>query len=238
MRTTENLSLRLDPEVVRLSRRTAEECRQTLREFFEAALRRHVAAVTSPEEQANLLSTVEEAFLKRMDKRLHEVLERVAALSAKEASDQAHTLQIVKRLLFMQVGDQKKTHTAIDQAWKEAVERVRSRGRPYPPEAVKELEDRLAAAEKLAAERAEQLQEAASEAQHAWKEVNKARAESRNGGGEVDRLKKRIQELERLLDRETWVSAQLEDQFWHQTKRKTAAELRQEHFKRQLEVDD
>ncbi len=55
MRTTENLSLRLDPEVIRLARRAAQECRQTLREFFEQALRRHVAAVTKPEEQANLI---------------------------------------------------------------------------------------------------------------------------------------------------------------------------------------
>lgn len=236
MRTTENLSLRLDPEVIRLARRAAQGCRQTLREFFEQALRRHVAAVTKPEEQANLISTVEEALLRQMDKRLNDVLERIAALSAKEALDQAHTLQILKRVLYLQVGDQKKTHIGIDQAWKEAVERVRSRGRPSPPEAVRELDDRLAAAEKKVADQAAELKETRSEAERLREEGSRMRLKLRECEGTVHPLKGRIEDLERLLEREEWVSRQLEAKGGLNFKRKTAAELREEYRRRQPEV--
>lgn len=236
MRTTENLSLRLDPEVIRLARRAAQECRQTLREFFEQALRRHVAAVTKPEEQANLISTVEEAFLRQMDKRLNDVLELIAALSAKEALDQAHTLQILKRVFYLQVGDQKKTHIGIDQAWKEAVERVRSRGRPSPPEAVRELDAKLTAAEKQVAEQATQLREARSEAERLREEGNRLRLELREHEDTVQTLRRRIVDLEQLLRQEEWVSRQLEAQGGLNFRRKTAAELREEYQRKRPEV--
>jgi Mg2+ and Co2+ transporter CorA len=237
VRTTENLSLRLDPEVVRLARRTAEERRQTLREFFEDALRRQVTAVTSPEERANLLTTVEDAFLQRLDKRLHDVLERVAALSAKEATDQAHTLQILKRVLFLQIDDQKKTHIVIDQAWKEAVERVRSRGRPFPPEAVKELEDKLAASERLVVEQAEQLEQARLQTERVNQELKRVRSQTGDQDDTVRRLRERVSELERLLKREAWVCEQLQAGPGF-GRRKTANELRQEYIRQQWEEDD
>lgn len=226
MRNTENLSLRLDPVVVRLARRTAEEYRQTLREFFEEAIRRHVAAVTTPEERVNLLSTVEESLLRRLDERIQDALERIAALSAKEAIDQAQTLQIVKRVLGMQINDNGKWKAAVNRAWEEAVERTRKRGRPFPPEAVEQLRDKIAKWERWAAEQTEALKE------------NKAALEAARA--ETDRLKQEIQRKERealllkgqqeaqdfALQRELWVSDQLEKQGMNPLGRKTAAELR------------
>lgn len=153
MRNTENLSLRLDPEVVRLARRSAEERRQSLREFFEEAVRRQVTAVTHPEERDNLLSTLELGLLNRIDQRLRDVLERVAALSAKEAIDQAHAVQMLKRVLMLQIDDKAKWKVAVDRAWDEATERVRKRGRMIPSEAVDELQAKAEELEKALAEK-------------------------------------------------------------------------------------
>lgn len=226
MRTTENLSLRLDPEVVRLAGRTAEEFRQTLREFFEEAIRRHVAAVTTPEERVNLLSTVEEALLRRMDDRIRDALERIVALSAKEAIDQAQTLQIVKRVLGIQINDNGKRKAAVNRAWEEAVERTRKRGRPFPLEAVEQLEDKIAQWERWAGEQTEALKEAEAALRVATVENNRLKREIHDKEREVLFLKGQQEGQDFALQRELWVSEQLEKQGMNPLGRKTAAELR------------
>jgi hypothetical protein len=229
LRTTENLSLRLDPQVIHLARRTAEEKRQNLREFFEEAVRKYVATLTEPEDRSNLLSSVEEAFLARLQHRLDEVIERFAALSAKEAIDQAHTLQIIKRVLFMQVGDTGKSRTVINTAWDEAVARVQKRGRPVPPEVVDQLQEKVSLAEQRASE-------AESSLGKVTEDLKKARAE-------ISRLNQVIQEKERSLhlmtgererldfeiQRELWVSDRLEKQGMSPLGRRTAADLRAQY---------
>lgn len=226
MRNTENLSLRLDPEVIQLARRSAEETEQTLREFFEGAVRRHVAALTGPEERTNLLSSVEEALLHRIDQRLKDVVERIAALSAKEAIDQAHALQIIKRVLYMQTGDQAKARTAINTAWDEATERVRGRGRPLAAEVAENLEAKLAEREKSVAELKEALQQtkAALQSAQAQNKDLKEQAQKLEEGSRT--VHGRAQSMEFELGRERWVSEQLERQGLNPIGRKTAAELR------------
>ncbi len=157
-------------------------------------------------------------------------------MSAKEALDQAHTLQILKRVLYLQVGDQKKTHIGIDQAWKEAVERVRSRGRPSPPEAVGELAAKLTAAAKQVADQAAQLREARSEAERFCEEANRLRLKLREHEDTVQTLRERVEDLERRLQREEWVSRQLEAQGGLNFRRKTAAEFRDEYQRKTPEV--
>lgn len=242
MRNTENLSLRLDPEVVRLARRTAEEFKQTLREFFEDAIRRHAAALTTPEEKQNLLMTLEQSLLRRIDERLHDAIERIAALSAKEATDQAQALQLMKRCLFFLVNDQKAWNMEVNRAWDEAVERVRKRGRPLPPEVVDELMAKITQWERWATDQTEAVKKtkAALEA---------AQEENINLKRQIQELKQQVQNKERdvaflsgqhaaqdyALQREMWVSDQLEKQ--GMIGRKSAAEFRRIYTERNRETE-
>lgn len=232
MRNTENLSLRLDPEVVRLARRTAQERRQTLRELFEEAIRRHVAAVTTPEERVNLLSAVEEILLRRLDERLRDALERIVALQAKEAIDQAQTLQIVKRVLGMQVQDNAKWKAAVNRAWEEAVERTRKRGRPFPPEAVEELEEKIAQWQRWAGEQEEALKRTQAALEAATAENNRLKEQIQRGEREAFHLRGQHEAQDFALQRELWVSEQLEKQGLNPLGRKTAAKLRRIYTER------
>lgn len=229
MRTTENLSLRLDPDLVRLARRSATERELTLREFFEEAIRRHVAALTKPEEQQNLLSAVEQRFLRLMDQRICDMLERVAGLSVKEAIDQAFTVQIVKRLLYMQVGDQNRSKVALDKAWDEAVERVNKRGRPSPPEVVEQLQAKLAQWEQWAKEQKASLSKAQAEKQQAAGEIAKLTREKQELERQLLRLQAQHEQIQAELHREFWVSERLDRQGMNPIGRKSASELRKEY---------
>jgi uncharacterized protein (DUF1778 family) len=232
VRTTENLSLRLDPEVVRLARRSAELTRQTLREFFEEAIRRYVASVTEPEESRNLLSTMEQALLNRVDQRLKDVVERIAALSAKEALDQAHALQIMKRVLLMQINDNGKTKAAINTAWNEAVERVRSRGRPYPPEVVEGLQAKIAQWEQWATEQTDTLKQTKAALEAAQAEVSKLKKEIEQKERDAAYFLGQNEAQDFAVQREMWVSDQLEKQGMNPLGRKTAADLRRIYTER------
>lgn len=248
MRTTQNLSLRLDPEVDRLARRTAESLKMTLREFYEAAVRYYVTACTTPEERTNLLSSVEAAFLNRLDGRIKDMLERVAALSAKEAMDQAHTLQMMKRVLFGQVKDRNEYKKIAESAWAEAVAKVQKRGRPVPPDVLVELQSKLD-------EREERLEAKDGEVRQAWDEAKQALEAKRSANQEIITLKNALarvsrelqslegalqwqqrerKELELELRRERWVSERLEKQGMNPIGRKTAAELRAQFDQEQV----
>ena len=225
MRTTENLSLRLDPEVIRLARRTAAERRATLREFLEEALRRHVAAVTVPEERANLLSAVEEAFLRRLDERLRDVLERITVLSAKEAIDQAFTVQLLKRVLMAQIGDAKYKDSE-ERAREEAVARVQKRGRPTAPEVAETLRNKIKEWETFAAgqkARADKLQAEQTTTTSQLAEVQRQLADR---DAQAVRLRDQVRDLEGQLGLERWVIERLDKQGLNPIGRRTAAELR------------
>lgn len=188
--------------------------------------------MTTPEERTNLLSTVEEGLLRRMDERIRDALERIVALSAKEAIDQAHTLQLVKRVLGIQINDNAKWKAAVNCSWEEAVERTRKRGRPSPPEAVEELMDKIAHWERWALEQTEAMKETKAALEAARTDNNRLSQEIPGKEREAQKLRGRCDAQDYTLQRELWVSEQLEKQGMNLLGRKTAKELRRVYTER------
>lgn len=148
MSVTEPFFVRIDSEVARLARATAEHQKVPLREVTERALKLFIAEVTDPERRANALHAMEEALLGRMDRRLGQHYERVAGLYAREAFDIAQTLDLVKQLLWYQTRGDKETYGKfLDQSRKEAYRVLNMRAElPLPgsnaDEAVKKVQER------------------------------------------------------------------------------------------------
>jgi hypothetical protein len=126
-RNTETLFLRVDPKVARMVRRACEEGEITLGLFAETVFRQHLAESTTEEDRKNLLSNVEEALVVRLDRRLAGHLERVAGLYAREAFDHAEALFLVKVLLSLEVRDREMIQRYLENARKDATEKLRTR---------------------------------------------------------------------------------------------------------------
>ncbi len=128
LRTTEGFFVRIDAEVARLARATAQERQMPLRELVERALREYISGTTEPERRAAALHAMEQALLGRLDRRLGQHLERVAGLYAREAFDVAQTLDLVKRILAYAVrGDKQVLGRYIAESRAEATRTLKQR---------------------------------------------------------------------------------------------------------------
>lgn len=127
MGVTEGFFVRIDSEVARLARATAEERKMPLRELAERALRAFIGEVQEPERRAAALHPMEEALLGRLDRRLAQHLERVAGLYAREAYDVAMTLDLTKKTMAWVVNDREKIIRYIDDAKTKAARTLKER---------------------------------------------------------------------------------------------------------------
>lgn len=127
MSVTEGFFARIDAQVARLARATAEERKMPLRELVEKALRMYINELTEPERRAAALHAMEEALLGRLDRRLGQHLERVSGLYAREAFDLAQTLDLVKRILWHTVRDREMMTTYLNESRTEATKTLQQR---------------------------------------------------------------------------------------------------------------
>lgn len=147
MSVTEPFFVRIDSEVARLARATAEDQQMPLREVTERALKAFIAEVTEPGRRAAALHAMEDALLGRMDRRLGQHYERVAGLYARQAFDTAQALDLVKRVLWHTVRDNRMFEQFLEESRKEANRILKQRAEvPLPgteaEQAVKKAEDR------------------------------------------------------------------------------------------------
>lgn len=215
MSVTEPFFVRIDGEVARLVRATAEHQKVPLREVTERALKMFIAEVTEPERRAAALHGMEEALLGRMDRRLGQHYERVAGLYAREAYDVAQALELVKRVLWHSIrGDKELYGKHVDETRKEATRILKQRAEiPLPGSNAEE-------AVKKAQEKAFKLQEQIDHLNQTVKrleqsneaQVNRARTAEEEAADLEKSLLKESARAERIEARFTWAIQQFEMQ--------------------------
>lgn len=190
MSATEPYFVRIDSEVARLARATAENQKIPLREVTERALKAFIAEVTEPGRRAAALHAMEEALLGRMDRRLGQHYERVAGLYARQAFDTAQALDLVKRVLWYSVRDNHMMEKFLDESRKEANRILKQRAEvPLPGSGAEE-------AVKKAQDAAFKLQE---EIDHLKKEMKKLEQANDTLGNRARRAEDRAADLEKVL---------------------------------------
>jgi len=173
---TEGFFVRIDTEVARLARATAEERKIPLRDLTERALRAYVSEVQEPERRASALHAMEEALLGRLERRLAQHFERVAGLYAREAFDLAVNLDLTKRTMAWVVKDREKITRYLEDARATATRTLRERAA-------------------LPVDAQEAVQEA-REIARSWK----AKAEAAQG--ELDAARTRVEQLADQVEQE------------------------------------
>jgi len=194
---TEGVFVRIDSEVARLARATAEERQMPLRELVERALRGFISEQYEPERRAAALHAMEEALLGRLDRRLAQHLERIAGLYAREAFDLAVNLDLTKRTLAWVVKDRETILGYLEEAKATATRTLRERA-VLPAEAQEAVQK--------AREEAKGWQGRAK-ALEAQVEAERARADSMAQELEQERRLRR-----RAEERITWAMMQFEAQ--------------------------
>jgi hypothetical protein len=198
---TEGFFVRIDTEVARLARSTAEERQMPLRELVERALRQHIAEITEPEQRAAALHAMEDALLGRMDRRLGQHFERVAGLYAREAFDVAQTLDLVKRLLTYSARDREILQKHLSESRVEATRHLKQRA-DWQGGTDPEVEEALKKARELAGQ---------WEAYAKSQEAAKTRLEQENQKLKAD-LKEQQLRAGAIQERFAWAVKQFEAQ--------------------------
>lgn len=140
MSVTEGFFVRIESEVARLARATAEERKVPLRELTERALRAYIGEVQEPVRRAAALHPMEEALLGRLDRRLAQHLERIAGLYAREAYDLAMVLDLSKKTMAWVVNDRDKIIRYMQEAKAAATRTIKERA-AFPAEAQEAVEE-------------------------------------------------------------------------------------------------
>jgi hypothetical protein len=201
---TEPFFVRIDSEVARLARATAEHQQMPLREVTERALKAFIAEVTEPERRAAALHAMEDALLGRMDRRLGKHYERVADLYARQAFDTAQTLDLVKRVLWYSIRDNHIFEKYLDDSRKEATRVLKQRAEvPLPGSAAED-------AVKKAQDAAHKLKE---EIDHLNKEIKKLEQTNDALVGRARKAEVRAADVEQDLFRESAKAEKIEARF-------------------------
>jgi hypothetical protein len=197
--------VRIDAEVARLARATAEHQKIPLREVTERALKLFIAEVTDPGRRAAALHAMEDALLGRMDRRLGQHYERVAGLYAREAFDIAQMLDLMKRLLWHSIRGDKEMYTKyVDESRTEATRILRQRAEiPLPGSNADE-------AVKKAQEKAFKLQE---QIDHQDQHIKKLEQMTETLSGRARKAEYREVELEQALHEEKSRAERIEARF-------------------------